>query len=85
MSKHNERPFILVTCATCGKEGPDYSFGSYGDLERAFCLQRDGIGCLCFKNRNKIDRHELTVNPNYDVKFAGIGSELPECLRPKNA
>ena len=54
-----ERPFTLVTCTTCGKEGPDYSFGDYGEKGRVFCLSRDGIGGLCFKERNKTLKPEL--------------------------
>lgn len=41
----------VVRCATCGAEKSPCSVGDYGD-GRPRCLQRDGKGGICWKERH---------------------------------
>lgn len=44
-------PALLLTCASCDAQKPAHAMGRYDATDRAFCLQREGKGGLCFRER----------------------------------
>ena len=44
-------PAPLWPCATCGTLRPASQMGRYDETDRVFCLRRDGVGGICYRER----------------------------------
>lgn len=55
MSRGSKYAGPLFMCATCGAQQPYFAIGAYDASGRYFCLRRDLVGGLCFKERAKVE------------------------------